>query len=303
MNNMSSEADCEFVCSRGLLKRCDVHPRIQRSGTRHLLDYNWTDLKPGCTVYVSSASIATFMASVFPQIPFPFRLVTGDCDLSVPTQVLSEKVVSQLLESDRLLCWYSQNLILPRRHPKLRPLPIGLDYHTMASGDHWWGKQASPVEQEALLKRIRDSAKPIQDRTCCMYSNFHFAFTERQFAFDRRDAIAQIPKDLIHYEPEPVNRETSWNTQSKYAFIASPMGGGLDCHRTWEALVLGGIPVMRSGPLDPLFDGLPVLLVKKWSDITQDLLETTQKDYSARWDSFVWEKLRLDYWMAQITTV
>jgi hypothetical protein len=31
-----------------------------------------------------------------------------------------------------------------------------------------------------------------------------------------------------------------------YAFVASPYGGGPDCHRTWEALILGCIPIVKS---------------------------------------------------------
>jgi len=299
---MSSEAECEFVCSRGILKRCDVYPHSPRSGTMQLLDYNWSALRPGCSVYVSSASLGNFFQTIFPQIPFPIRLVTGDCDLSVPTQVLPAPAITALLESDKLLCWWSQNLILPRRHPKLRSLPIGLDYHTMAAGNHEWGLQTTPLEQEALLKRIRDAAKPLAARKCRLHSNFHFAFGGRQFAFDRRDAMAKIPAALIDYEVAPTERETTWLRQAEYAFVASPMGGGLDCHRTWEAFALGCIPVMRSGPLDCLFEGLPVLLVKQWSDISEELLTTTQKEYSDRWSSFAWERLRLDYWMSQITS-
>ena len=297
-----AESECELVSSRGILKQCDVHPRSPHSGTRQLLNYDWSRLRPGCSIYVGSASLMTFLQSVFPRIPFRFHLVTGDCDLSVPTQVIPTPVLDMLLKDERLIGWWSQNLILPRRHPKLRPLPIGLDYHTMAAGNHDWGKQMTPLEQEALLKQIRDGAKPIGERRCQLHSNFHFAFGGRQFAFDRHDAIAKIPAELIYYEPDATDRETTWRHQAEYAFVASPMGGGLDCHRTWEALALGCIPVMRSGPLDPLFEGLPVRLVKRWDDLSAELLETTLRNSVARWDSFEWNRLHLNYWMTRINS-
>ena len=44
----------------------------------------------------------------------------------------------------------------------------------------------------------------------------------------------------------------------------SPQGNGLDCHRTWEALILKTIPIVRTSSLDPLYEGLPVVVVHEW---------------------------------------
>jgi hypothetical protein len=49
-------------------------------------------------------------------------------------------------------------------------------------------------------------------------------------------------------------------------FVPSPAGNGYDCHRTWEALYLGAIPVI----LKSEFCGdstWPVLLVDEWNDL------------------------------------
>jgi len=61
-----------------------------------------------------------------------------------------------------------------------------------------------------------------------------------------------------------------WDEYAKYRFVLSPRGVGLDCHRTWEILFFGGIPVVETSSLDPLFEGLPVLVVDKYSDICRD---------------------------------
>ena len=58
-------------------------------------------------------------------------------------------------------------------------------------------------------------------------------------------------------------------------FCLSPHGNGLDCHRTWEAIALGCIPVVKTSPLDRLFSGLPVLIVNSWSDLNESLLSET----------------------------
>ena len=56
----------------------------------------------------------------------------------------------------------------------------------------------------------------------------------------------------------------------KYRFIISPHGNGLDCHRTWEALALGCYPIIKSSPLDCMFEGLPVIIVNNWNEVTPD---------------------------------
>ncbi len=60
--------------------------------------------------------------------------------------------------------------------------------------------------------------------------------------------------------------------QSEYAFVISPHGNGVDCHRTWEALALGCVPIVRTSPLDALYEGLPVLIVSNWCEVTADFL-------------------------------
>lgn len=42
-------------------------------------------------------------------------------------------------------------------------------------------------------------------------------------------------------------------------FVISPPGRGLDCHRTWEAIYLGAVPVVLDGTLPiTLLEGLPI---------------------------------------------
>ena len=112
------------------------------------------------------------------------------------------------------------------------------------------------------------------------------------------DAISQIPKNLVFYEPTKLLREQTWINQSKYSFVISPHGNGLDCHRTWEALALGCIPVVKTSGLDPLFKDLPVLIVGSWSDINPKLLKKTLLTFKK--STFNYEKLQLSYWINNI---
>ena len=54
----------------------------------------------------------------------------------------------------------------------------------------------------------------------------------------------------------------------KTMFVPSPAGNGIDCHRTWEALYLGAVPVvLRSEYFGE--SNWPVLVVDSWSELLE----------------------------------
>jgi hypothetical protein len=62
--------------------------------------------------------------------------------------------------------------------------------------------------------------------------------------------------------------------------------------------VLGCIPIVRTSPVDSLFEGLPVYIVQDWSEVTEDNLKKVLTDFSQR--TFDLNRLTLSYWMRQI---
>jgi len=291
------ENNCKYVSSRGILKSCDVKSLNPISSINNLYNYNFSKLYDGCTLYVCNFAIKIFINYV-KYINVKFILVSGDSDCTVPNEIFSsnEDFIS-FIENNNIIHWYSQNCILSD-HPKLSKIPIGLDYHTMNEKDSDWGNRLSPNEQEDILENIKNSSKPFWEREIKCYSNFHF-FIETKYGYDRKEAIDEIDKELILYENNKINRKETWLNQSKYAFVISPHGNGLDCHRTWEALCLGSIPIIKKSNITNLFDELPVLIVDNWSDINKDLLNKTIYDFKNK--KFNYDKLLLKYWIDKIT--
>lgn len=113
-----------------------------------------------------------------------------------------------------------------------------------------------------------------------------------------REAQRLINQSLIDYENRKIDRLATWAKQLDYVFVASPFGAGFDCYQTWEALALGAIPIIKSSTVDALYDGLPVLIVKEWSDLTQKLLDETLNSFKTQ--TFEYEKLTLKYWLNQV---
>ena len=289
------ERHCQFVSSRGLMKSCDVFPQTPISSIRRCYDYDWSTLKSHATVYVPSSALPDFIARIWPTIKVPIILVSGDCDETVPYDIFpNEDAALAFVKDARLIAWFAQNMI--PFHSKTFQIPIGMDYHTLSSNaSHPWGPQQTPLTQEQALHALRERAvvqKPL------IHANFHFSMKTR-YGKDREAAIQEIPKALIYYPAKPVPRFLTWASQREYAFVASPWGGGLDCHRTWEALALGCYPILHSSALDHMFRDLPVLIVKAWSDVTQERLDAFLKEQEGK-PKVVPEKLFLKYWTHKI---
>ena len=80
-------------------------------------------------------------------------------------------------------------------------------------------------------------------------------------------------------EAEATERLRTWPyyaTALHSRFVASPAGHGRDCYRTWEALALGAIPVLRIVPNASAdrrkFEDVPVVWVRDWAELTPRFL-------------------------------
>lgn len=293
-----NENDCIFISSRGILKSCDIHSLTPFSSAEQLYNYDFSKLKENCTIYVCNKAIPAF-TNIIDKINNRFILVSGDCDVTVPNGIFTtEEHFFYLINSDKLIHWYAQNCVY--EHPKITKLPIGLDYHTLSFTNPYsidWGEKKTPQNQEQQLIKIKNNSLSFWEREMKCYSNFHFI----PITDFRKDAVSKLDKDIMVYETMKTTRLNCWENQSKYTFIISPHGGGLDCHRTWEGLLLGCIVIVKTSPLDSMYEDLPVLIVDDWNYITDELLIKTINDYKTK--TFNYEKLLLKYWMDKITNV
>ena len=103
--------------------------------------------------------------------------------------------------------------------------------------------------------------------------------------------------DIIYYSNYQ-NRDSYWEECSKYAFVVSPHGNGLDCIRTFESLSLGCIVIVKKSDIDALYNELPVLIVDEWHDITEGLLHKTLYEFSNK--TFNMEKITMAYWLDKV---
>jgi len=77
---------------------------------------------------------------------------------------------------------------------------------------------------------------------------------------------------------------------SRCKYVISPPGNGIDCHRTWEALYIGCIPIVIKNKLYDNWTDLPILQVSDYSDLDNEMLSSFSKRH------FNYDKLYMDYW-------
>mmetsp|Transcript_19983 Transcript_19983/g.59763 ORF Transcript_19983/g.59763 Transcript_19983/m.59763 type:complete len:395 (+) Transcript_19983:63-1247(+) len=206
--------------------------------------------------------------------PPPFCLITADGVNDMPVTAGDGSVAT--LEG--LTAWYSTNLVntaamggLPgSARRKIRPIPLLLDLHTSLRGGLlntplYRTQRAKYAAMEAIRRR---SAVPPEKRVMAALLG-HMSLTDPSradaFAVGANPGVVRVSK---------VSTSTLWAQWfSTHAFGISPRGRGVDCHRTWEMLFFGMIPIVPSSALDPLYHGLPVVIVKTYREVTPANLE------------------------------
>lgn len=293
-----------WVWSRGLALCCDhngglTFVRGQR-GSRAPLRFDargFEHVRDGDLVWMRLHALPQFVREALPRIRGRFALLTGDEDWSIPGSFSGSR---ELLESPKLVCWFSQNLDVGAKHPKLRGLPIGLDFHTISNGPRWGHAQATPAEQEAELEMVRSSMPPTEERLLSAHADFHFHKTKEQAGAEGRDSVQRALQGnaSVVFQAKMLRRLDLWREKTRYAFVVSPHGNGLDCHRTWESLVLGNIVIVKRSSLDPLYEGLPVVIVDDWREITPANLKRWKAGHAAAFGRpEVTERLTNRYWI------
>ncbi|MBB5754890.1 hypothetical protein [Prosthecomicrobium pneumaticum] len=196
-----------------------------------------------------------FAAVAVPAIRSPFVLVTTDGDASVPADLRPETVAA-IRGSPFFRGWATQNWD-GTGGPLFRPFPIGFDFHSPRLF-------TSPRRLARDLFAIADRAAPVEARPLRIFCDAHLSL-----ASDERGWIARHYRGVPHIDmlPARIGQTAIWRAYARASFVVSPSGNGIDCHRTWEALALGAIAVVRRSSIDPLFEGLAVLVVDDWAEL------------------------------------
>lgn len=191
--------------------------------------------------FIKTDLLDQFFYSYLPNIKYKFVLITHDADAPITEKYLP------LLNHLNLIKWFGMNCHII--HDKLQPIPIGIANECWPHGD-----------KQSLL----NVANSKHNKTDLIYSNFSEGTNINQ-----RQNVNNILKDLKNFyiEKSKKSYKDYLETAKKYKFIISPPGNSTDCHRVWESIYIGTIPiVLKSIPM-VYFKDCPILFIDKWEDL------------------------------------
>ena len=150
------------------------------------------------------------------------------------------------------------------------PIPIGLQNLS---------HRKSGVLEDFLLYQdaLRQGKSEVFDRETLVFANFNISNRP-----DERGNLAKLlessPYQLDESRISPRHFRRKLLTSK---FVLSPPGAGPDCHRTWEALLLGAVPVvLKSALAESLVENSGIHAVDTW----EDFLGASDRDLLEMWE-------------------
>ena len=245
-------------------------------------------------------------------------LVTTDGDGDLPN---NGRMSCELLaatsntnnNNGKLTAWYTQNMVW-WDHPKVKPLPIGLDLHTPFSKGG-----ETPVDIVHTLQNITATLDPTTFRPARILYDHGTTITGNNEDLRRTLARQELAnaietcimndttsitsksssQSLFHIMNWTDNKISAWKLYGSLQFGLAPTGMGWDTHRMWEFLFFGTIPIVKSSPLDILIieAHVPVIILQDWSELcTFNTTEMIQV-YGSGWIQRAHEWLLPGLWL------
>jgi len=267
---------------------CPNLPHLKVTDIEHVI--NITKEKSKVIIYCSSLNEPLeILFQYLPYITCDFVLITCMEDSTFPNDY-NNNIINSITNNKHFKHWFLTNKIVPN-NSYLTPIPYGLDYWTMKMRID---ENITYKYQDIVLNNLITNSKKIEDRIPKIYATWNINTTDGRHGGMRQKLPSIIPSEIIYYQEKQIPMIEYWQRTSEYAFVVSPFGNGYDCIRTFEALCLGCIVIMKKCFLLELYHDLPVMFVDNWEDINQEILTNILKEFKTR--TFNMEKLKMKYW-------
>jgi hypothetical protein len=269
-------------------------------------DYEGLDRKP--LLWIRHDLLQDFVDKILPKIDGPFVLMTTESDYS---PIKHRRAATEaLLASPKLHHWFVQQCDITRQD-KVTPIPLGILYpyrHDLRLKKDLFGHSHLAIYDLKLfdekLHRLLANRRPAATRKLMALADFALSNTSKDAGHGetRADIYDQLLPNQVMTVPERALDQLSlYHLYSQYGFVISPHGRGIDCYRTWEALLMGAIPIVKKSVLDPVYEGWPVVIVEDWREVTHANLEIWLARFAGAWQHQGWdERLTFAYWAKRL---
>lgn len=186
--------------------------------------------------------------------------------------------------------WLAQNKDCDFQN--IEGIPIGIENmelrtHDAANGGQYSSQVKGALEKALLIDKY-NSFEINKNELVYMNFNINTFPTERQAVWDMFKNEDWVTKT------QNLTLQQFYFDLASYKFVISPRGNGTDCHRTWEALYLRTIPIVKRSSTMNEFKDLPIYYVDDWSEISYNKLN----EYYERVQGSLFDlsKLKISAW-------
>lgn len=243
----------------------------------------YDNIQDGDVIFVQMNQLQKFLSTDISRISCKIKLITHNGDTNINNNY------NRYL-SDTITQWWSTNC--DSNDPRMNQIPIGLQcknlyYIGNPQGDDSIINSAKKVDaskcDDVLLTFNKNTNLYHRTNVYNYFINKNFV-NERCYTQDDRSNVDFIIDYLVDIK--------------RHKFVLCPWGNGYDCHRNWEVMYMGSIPIIQKHPSLKYYKDLPVWLVDDWSIVTKEnldrkFLEITSKNYNL-------DKLYFNYWKEKI---
>lgn len=269
-------------------KRPSSYPIISGDSFRALADhihdetgtFNPDDVKKGDIVFVNNPLTKSYLETVHPKIKNQYILIEHNGDNNI------DKTVTDLLD-DKIYRFYAQDVV--EAHEKIIPIPISIEnLHIYING--------IPRILNAIRRKIKNNP-PIRKNRIFFYFSVSTNPKERGPA---REMFLKHP--CMDTATGMIPPRLHLNVLSTYKFVASPPGNAIESCRTWEALYVNTIPIVKDFEAMKYFAsvGLPIWVIHDWNELNDYDEEKLAKKYDELMENANLEPLFMDYWIRRI---
>jgi len=237
------------------------------------VNFDSEEIKEGPIVYSRTHTIASQFSklSKFPDCVLITSFSDAEC-----TVAMSRRLPPNVRR------WFSNNV--SAHHPRITAIPIGL--------------RTSPEGEVKLREAMNRGRLPQRN---LVYMNFFRRIHRSQ---NPRKGLYEMfgGKDWVTTEGgfDHMPMDHFYEQMLSHPYILSPPGAGPDCHRHWESILLGSIPIVLKSPAMKILYGLPCLQVNNWAEVTEERLVAELPELQKLFQSPLMEICYFEYWKQQI---
>ena len=254
IDNIINAANYESLCEYSFI------PPYGKIGSHEMF------YKPG-TIFCKTDYIDRLFDILDRECRVQHNLITHHSDYPIDSDRFNKR-------SKCIRKWYAINPTI--QHPDLIAIPLGLKTHK----EPYLEPQYKTRWFSENIERLRLNKKEHN-----IYCNWGNTNNDRMRVIDQ---LKHASVEFTHDNNQPF--EQYIENMSKHKFVISPPGNGIDCHRTWEALYVGCIPIVIKNYIYNQWSNLPILQVEDFSHINSSVLNKFLDK------SFKLDKMYIHYW-------